>query len=159
MRVTCMPLLAVARLDAVIARRVDDRDEADDAAVALDPAPRERGERDALAGDLVDVAADVLEADDAVAEQRPVARLPEREVLGHLAPGVRLVLLDHARDERPVRLDADGGAERVVERLAVDPEALDLLVPQPLARFLVGPGGLDEVLAVVAVEAVPAGVD
>src|SRR4051812_5908365 len=159
MRVTCMPLLAVARLDAVIARRVDDRDEADDAAVALDPAPGEGGEGDALAGDLVDVAADVLEADDAVAEQGAVAGLPVREVVGHLAAGVLLVLLDHARDERAVRLHPDRGAERVVERLAVDPEAFYLLRRQPLPRFLVGAGGLDEVLAVVAVEAVPAGVD
>src|SRR3954462_7723423 len=102
MRVTCIRLLAVAGLDAVLAGRVDDGDEADDAAVALDPAPGEGGEGDALAGDLVDVAADVLEADDAVAEQGAVARLPMREVVGHLAAGVLLVLLDDRWDQRPV---------------------------------------------------------
>src|SRR5919112_592517 len=160
MRVTCMwPLLALAGLDAVLAARVHDRDEADDAAVALDPAPREGGEGDAFAGDLVDVAADVLEADDAVAEQGAVARLPVGEVVGDRAAGVLLVLLDHAWDERSVRLHADGGAERVVERLAVDAEALYLLCREPLAGFLVGAGRLDEVFAVVAVVAVPAGVD
>src|SRR3954470_21179475 len=147
MRVTCMPLLAAARLDAVVAGRVDDRDEADDAAVALDPAPGERGEGDALTGDLVDVAADVLEAADAVAEQGPGAGLPGGEVVGDLAAGVLAVLVHDGRDQRAVRLHADRGAERVGERLAVDPEALALLGGEPLAGFLVRAGGLHEVLA------------
>src|ERR671920_439679 len=76
-----------ARLDPELAARVEHGHQADDAAVALDPAPREGGEGHALAGDEVDLAADVLEADDPVAEQRAVAGLPVREVVGRLAPG------------------------------------------------------------------------
>src|SRR5690349_17878658 len=82
---------AFAVLDAVLAAPVDDGHQAHDATVALLPAPREGGESDALAGDLVDVAADVLDAADAGGEDRRVARLPIREVLDHLAAGFALV--------------------------------------------------------------------
>src|SRR3954469_6825454 len=45
-------------LDAEVTRRIQDRDQPHDAAVALDPAPRKGGERHALARDRVDLAAD-----------------------------------------------------------------------------------------------------
>src|SRR3974390_3130326 len=56
-------------LDAILAVGVDDRDEPDDAAVTTIPVPREIGERATFARDLVDIAADVLDAEDAVVEQ------------------------------------------------------------------------------------------
>jgi hypothetical protein len=60
---------------------VGDGDETNDAAVAAIPVPREKREGAALAGDLVDVAADVLDAEDAVLEQDAVDRLPLRKVI------------------------------------------------------------------------------
>src|SRR5437660_1128652 len=83
--------------------------------------------------------------------QVAVAGLPQREVLVDVAAGVVLVLLDHRRHERSVGLRADRRAQRVVERLAVDAKALDLLLSQPRAGLVVGAGRLDEVLSVVAV--------
>ena len=63
-------------LDAVGWPRIGDRHQADDAAVAAIPVPREEREGEALAGDLVDVAADILDAENAVLEQDAVHRLP-----------------------------------------------------------------------------------
>src|SRR5262249_61267272 len=94
-------------LDAILAFRIDDRDEADDAAVAAVPIPREEREGAALAGDLVEVAADILDAEDAVLEQLVVHRLPLREVIGPVAaagPGVVFFL--QMRQQRTVALRA-----------------------------------------------------
>ena len=83
----------VARLDAVRALRIGDRDEADDAAVATAPAPGEGSEGHALACHLIDIAADILESVDAVAEDLAMARLPQGELIGDLLAGLLLVLL------------------------------------------------------------------
>src|SRR5713101_3149666 len=74
-----------AGLNAESAGRIDDRDQAHDAAVALFPTPRECGERHPLARHLVDVAADVLETANTGGQDRVVAGLPFREVLDDLA--------------------------------------------------------------------------
>ena len=60
-----MSLISLPRLEAEGLVRVDDREHPDHAAVAARPAPRQGHERAALAGDLVEVAADVLDAGDA----------------------------------------------------------------------------------------------
>src|SRR6267154_4991592 len=88
-----MSMSAPSRLDAVLAGRIEHRDQAHDAAIALGPAPREAGEGDALAGHLVDLPADVLEAADAGRQDGAVAGLPLREVLQHVVAGPLLVLL------------------------------------------------------------------
>src|SRR5436190_24008259 len=56
---SCEPL---PFLDPVRTLRIDDRDEPDDAAIAAIPIPGEEGEGAAAAGDLVDIAADILDA-------------------------------------------------------------------------------------------------
>src|SRR5256885_3351850 len=67
--------------DPVGALRVDHGDEADNAAVAAVPVPREEREGAAPPGHLVELAADVLDAEDAILEQNAMHRLPLREVL------------------------------------------------------------------------------
>ena len=71
----------LAVLDAVLLAAVDHRDEPDDAAVAAIPVDREEGEGAALAGDRVEIAADILDAEDAGLEDLLVDRLPFREVV------------------------------------------------------------------------------
>src|SRR5262245_66620158 len=56
-------------LDAIGTLGVDDGNEADDAAVAALPIPRKQREGAAPTGDFVDVAADVLNTEDAVLER------------------------------------------------------------------------------------------
>src|SRR6266511_3359123 len=51
------------------------------------------------------------------------------------------------------------GKAAKVERLLVDADRLDPALAQPDPRLLVEAGGVDEVLAVVGVVVVPAGVD
>src|SRR4051812_44076939 len=68
-------------LDPVGAFGVGDGDQTNDAAVAAIPVPWEKREGAALPGNLVDVAADVLDAEDAVLEQDAVDRLPLREII------------------------------------------------------------------------------
>src|SRR5262249_2595012 len=107
-------------LDAVRALGIDDRDQAGDAAVAALPVPREQREGAAPARDLVDVAADVLDAEDAVLEQDAVHRLPLREVLLPVAAARPfLVFLGKMRMQRAVALRADGGGERMIVGLGV----------------------------------------
>ena len=82
----------------------------------------------------------ILEADDPVAEEMAVAGLPERKVVCCLPARVGLVLLEHAIDQGTVGLRADRGAERMIQCLAVDAEALDALLGQPGAGLLIGAG-------------------
>src|ERR1700752_4768311 len=96
-------------LDAIGALGIDDGDQADDAAVAAIPVPREEREGAALARDLVDVAADILDAEDAVLEQDAMHGLPFREVVLPVAPArPLLVFVGEMRMQRAVALRADG---------------------------------------------------
>src|SRR5690242_21184481 len=61
------------------------------------PAPRKGKEGAALAGDGVELAADVLDPRDAVPHHDFVRRLPEREILDDVAPG---------RDRKSTRLNS-----------------------------------------------------
>src|SRR5262249_54942281 len=100
-------------LDPVGALGVDDGDQANDAAVAALPIPREQREGAALAGDLVDVAADILDAEDAVLEQDAVDRLPVGKILLPVASARPcLAFLGQMRMQRAVALRADGGGGR-----------------------------------------------
>src|SRR5229473_3564889 len=102
-------------LDAVGALGVGDGDEADDAAVAAVPVPREEREGAAPPGHLVEVAAHVLDPQDAVLEQDAVDRLPFREVLLPVAAARPfLVFLGEMRMQRPVALRADRCRQRMV---------------------------------------------
>src|SRR4051794_35666301 len=60
---------ALTGFDAVLLALVDHRHEANDAAVAAIPVPREEREGAALAGHGVEIAADVLDAENAVGEE------------------------------------------------------------------------------------------
>src|SRR6185503_15542623 len=104
-----------AAFDAILALRVDHGDQADDAAVAAIPVPREECEGAAPAGDLVEVAADILDAEDAVLEQDAVHRLPLREVvLPVAAAGPLVIFFLEMWVQRPVALRTDRGGERMV---------------------------------------------
>src|SRR5262245_2489234 len=74
-----------ARLQPIMPRRIQDRHQADHAGVALEPFPREALEGAALAGDGVEVAADVLHRRDPGGEQGAVRRVPLGEVGDRLA--------------------------------------------------------------------------
>src|SRR4029079_7603036 len=120
--------------DPVAALGVDDSDKPDDAAVAAIPVPREERERAAPAGDLVEVAADVLDAENAVLEQDAVHRLPfGKVVLPVAAAGPLAVLLGEMRMQPPRALGTDGSGERMVVGLGVVADHLDLLLHEPFA--------------------------
>src|SRR5882724_1766547 len=106
-----------AGLDTESAGRIDDRDQAHDAAVAFLPTPRECRKSHPLARHLVDVAADIFETANAGGQDRVVARLPFGEVLDDLASVKFLVFLIDFWQESigsagPV--GADRGAERMI---------------------------------------------
>src|SRR6202011_2263648 len=63
-------------LDPIGALGIGDRHQADDAAVAALPVPGKQREGDAPAGDLVEIAAHVLDPQNAVLEQDAVDRFP-----------------------------------------------------------------------------------
>src|SRR5689334_17996809 len=91
----------LARFDAVFLAPVDHGDEADDAAIAAVPVPREECEGAALAGDRIEITADILDAEDAVLEQDLVHGLPFREILLPVAAaGPFLVFLLQMRQQR-----------------------------------------------------------
>src|SRR3954447_7000786 len=122
-------------LNSIAALWVDHRDQADDAAVAAVPVPGEEREGASLAGDLVDIAADVLDAEDTVLEQDAMDRLPFRKVLLPVAAARPfLVFLRQMRMQRTVALRPDRGRQRMVVGLGVVADDLDLLLDKPLAR-------------------------
>src|SRR3954470_19813216 len=147
-------------LDTIGALGVGDGDETNDAAVAAIPVPREKCEGAALAGDLVDVAADVLDAKDAVLEQDAVDRLPLREViLPVTASRPLLVFLGEVRMQRAVALRPDRGGERMVVSLGIVAHDLYLLFDEPLTGRGYETGRPAEIVFAILVELVPAGVD
>src|SRR5580692_11996590 len=93
------PLRGATRFNAELAGGVEHGHQAHDAAIPLLPAPGERGERHALAGDLVDIPADILEATDSRRENRIMAGLPVRKVLDDLVSGLALVFLIELRQK------------------------------------------------------------
>src|SRR5262249_9151875 len=147
-------------LDPIGALGVDYRDQANDAAVAALPVPGKQREGAALAGDLIDVAADVLDAQNAVLEQDAVHRLPVGKIRLPVASArPRLVLLGEVRVQRAVALRADGGGERMVGGFRIVADALDLFLDEPLARRRHEAGRAAEIVLAVLVDLVPAGVD
>src|SRR5262249_44615660 len=150
----------LALLDPEILLRIDDRDEPHDAAVATLPVPGEERKRAAPPGDLVEIAADVLYAQNAVLEQDAVDRLPVREIRLPVAPaGPFLVFLRKVRMQRPVALRPDRSRERVIVRLRVVTDNFHLLLDEPLAGRGHEAGRIAEVVLAVVVLEVPAGVD
>ena len=92
-----------------------------------------------------------------------MAGLPFGEVIAHLPARFRLVLGHRPGQQpalglgRPVR--ADGGGQRMVERLGVRAHRLDPPGREPLPRLLVEARGVGVVVGAVAVVVMPAGVD
>src|SRR5689334_2423028 len=72
--------------------RVEHGDDTQRAAFAFGPAPRKGEERAAPAGDLVKLAADILDARDAIGHHDLVGRLPVRKILDDVVAGLGLVL-------------------------------------------------------------------
>ena len=75
------------------------------------------------------------------------------------AAGLGLVLDVEMRLRRARTVRAEEGAERMIERLHVDADELDAAFHQPFRRFLVEAGRIGEVVGIVAVVPVAAGVD
>src|SRR5580704_17138728 len=115
------------RRDAEPLFRVDDRHDPDRAAVAQREAPREGQERASLPGHRVQFAAVVLDARDAGGQHDLVRGVPIREVVADLTAGLGAVLLKQVRHDRARPVLGHPGAERVVQRLHVDPDQLDAL--------------------------------
>ncbi len=104
----------------IIAGRIEDRDQPDHAGVALVPFPGEALERAALAGDLVEIGADVLDGRNAGGEQRLVRRIPLGKILDRLAPGRLLVFGQQILDLRAVAMRTDRRGERMIDGRGVD---------------------------------------
>src|SRR5262245_64789520 len=147
-------------VDPELLARVSDRDQPHDAAVAALPVPRKERKRAAPPGDLVDVAADILDAENAVLEQDAVHRLPFREIVLPVATArPLLVFLGEVRMQRAVALRADRGGERVIVGLGVVADDLHLLLDEPLAGRRHKAGRAAEIVLAVLVKLMPAGVD
>src|SRR6185437_831834 len=104
---------AFAGFEPVSAYRIEEGDEADDAGIALAPQPGIGVEGRAPAGDLVEIAADILDGRDLRFQQRLMRGVPFREILQRLAADRVLVLLGQISDLRPVAMRAQRGRERV----------------------------------------------
>src|SRR5665647_1694610 len=104
-------------------------------------------------------AADVLEADHAVAEDQAVAGLPVGKVILDGVAFELLVLLDHAGKKWAGAVHADGGGQRVVQSLLVDADALGALLEEVLDGARHETRRVGEVLLRIAVVLVPAAVD
>src|SRR5262245_20811812 len=111
--------------------RIKHGNDAQRAALAVRPAPGERKERAALASDLVDVAADILDARDAVGHHDLVRRLPIREILNDVAAGRSLVFDVEMRLRRPRPMRPEERAEQMIERLHVDANELAAALDGP----------------------------
>src|SRR5260370_19060407 len=139
---------------------MDDGNQPNDAAVAPLPVPREQREGAAPAGDFVDIAADILDAKNAVIEQDLVYRLPIRKTLVPIAPArPGFVFLGEMRMQRAVALRTDGSGKRVIVRLRVVADHLPLFLDEPLPRRRHEARRATEIVLVVLVGLVPAGID
>src|SRR4029077_1845521 len=106
--------------DPVSAFRVDDGDQPDDTAVAAIPIPGKERKGAAAAGDLVEVAADILNPEDAVLEEDPVHRLPFGKILLPIASARPfLVFRRQMRMQRSVTLRPDRGRKWMVVGLRI----------------------------------------
>src|ERR1051326_1624016 len=139
--------------------RIDHGDDAQRAAFAFGPAPRKGEEGAAPAGDLVDLAADILDPRNAVAHHDLVRRLPVRKVLDDVAAGLGLVLDVEMRLRRAGTVRPQKQAERMIVGLHVDADQLDAALDQPFGGILVEAGRVGEIIRVVAILAMAAGVD
>src|SRR5215510_16364969 len=147
------------RLESKSLLRIEHRDHPQRAAFAIRPTPREREERAALAGDLVDVATDVLDARDAVGHHDLVRGLPVREVLDDVTAGLGLVLGVEMRLRRARPMRPQERAERVIERLHIDADELDAALDDPFGSLFIESGRIGVVVGIVAALEVTAGVD
>lgn len=138
---------------------VDHGHGADDGAVAHIPAQREGTEHEALSLHLLDVAAQVLNTHDVVAQQDGMHRLPLGVVLDGLMTKLLLVLVHDAGDVGAGAVLGRVGIEDVVQRLQIEAHALDLVVHQPVGALDGHAGGVHEVVVVLAPALVHAGAD
>ena len=123
----------------------------------MQPSPRSQfhGKNEkvtALAGDRVEIAADILDAENAIVEEHAMHRLPERMiVLPVAAAGPLLVFLGEMRMQRTIAMRADRGRERVIVGLRVVADHLDLLLDEPVAGGRHEAGALAEIIFAVAI--------
>src|SRR5262249_31751225 len=146
--------------NSILSPGIDNGDEANDGTVAAVPIPREERKRAPPAGDLVDVAADGLNAENAVLEQDAVNRLPIRKILFPIASaGPFLVLSCKMRQQRTVALRPDCGGQGVVIRLGIMPHHLHFLLDHPVASGRNQSRRIGVIVVAILVEPVVAGVD
>src|SRR4030095_16579659 len=113
---------------------VYDRDQSNNAAVATLPIPGKQRKGAASAGHLVDVAAHILHAENAVLEQNAMARLPFGKILLPVTPARPfLVFPGEMGMERSVALRPDGGCKRMVVGRGIMANHLHLLFNKPFA--------------------------
>src|SRR5215467_13940984 len=139
--------------------RIKHRDHPQRTALAVRPAPWECKEGAALAGDLVDVAADVFDAGDAVGHHDLVRRLPIREILDDVTAGRGLVFDIEMRLRRARSMRPQERTERMIERLHVDADELDAALNDPFGGLFVEPGRIGVVVRIVAIVQMTSRVD
>jgi len=148
-----------ASLDAVLLTLVDHRNQANDAAITAIPVPREEGKGAALAGHSIKVATDVLNAENAIAEQLVVNRFPLREILfPATAAGPFFIFRLKMRKDGAIAVRTDRGCKRVVVGLGVVTDNLDALVDHPVSGGRNKARTMRKVVAVFVL-LMPAGVD
>src|SRR6478752_7343017 len=128
--------------------------------IAAIPIPGEISKGAPLSRDLVDVATDIFDSHDAVLEEDPMDGLPFGEIILPVAASRPLaVFLRQMRMQGAITLWADCGGERVIVRLRVVADHLDLLLHKPFAGGRHEAGCATEIIFTVFVELVPAGID
>jgi len=113
----------------------------------------------ALAGDSVEVGADILNCWNSGGEQRAMRRIPFWEIGDGFASGRFLVLRQQIFDLWAVAMRAERGRERMIDARGVDADELYLLLDQPLGRGFAQARGLAKVLLAAGIIAMPAGID
>src|SRR5262249_22835670 len=103
---------------------------------------------------------DILDAEDAVLEENPMYRLPVRKVFLPIAAARPfLVFLGEMGSERAVALRTDRGRERMIVRLRIVADDLNLFLDEPFASRRHESRRAAEVVYAVLVKLVPPGVD
>src|ERR1019366_1799815 len=128
-------------------------------AVAVNPPDRKAGNGHSLSSDLINVAAHIFPSHDAIAEDGPMTRLPQRKILDHISAGFLLVLRADVGKDRARSMGADRRGQWMVEGLLIHTDGFHTFLDEPLAGFLVKSRRVGEVFAVIAPIFVPAAVD
>ncbi len=148
-----------AGLQAKLAFCIEHGDEADHASIALAPFPGKALEGAAPTGQFVDIAADVLDRRNAGFQQRPVRRIPFREIDDRLASAGFLVFRQQIFDLRAVAVRPERGRQRMIDASRVDADHFDALFHKPRRGVLAQTRRIAEIFLAVGIFPMPAGID